>query len=133
MAPSPGQGCCLSRPQTFRMYGLFDIGNASTKSPRQSFEPSDETLYSAGFGFRWNFSDRANLRFDYAYGFEDTVFYDEGGRVHVGLSDCSGRDPEPTEVRAVAEVVNGFRGVTLPDETLDEFRYVAISRTCRNS
>ena len=40
------------------------------------------------------------------------------------LSDCSGRDPEPTEVRAVAEVVNGFRGVTLPDETLDEFRYL---------
>ena len=93
LGPKPWQGCCLSRPQTFRMYGLFDIGNASTKSPRQSFEPSDETLYSAGFGFRWNFSDRANLRFDYAYGFEDTVFYDEGGRVHVGFVGLFGPRP----------------------------------------
>ncbi len=93
LGPKPWRTCCCGRDQTLRVYGLLDARNASIETPRQSFEPADETLYSAGVGLRWNFSDRANLRFDYAYGFEDSAFFNEGGRVHVGFVALMGPRP----------------------------------------
>jgi hemolysin activation/secretion protein len=93
LGPKPWRYGCGDRRQTLRVYGLFDAGTAFVESPRQSFEPEDETLISTGVGMRWNFAERANLRLDYAYGFNDSTLFDKGGRIHVGLVALLGPRP----------------------------------------
>lgn len=91
--PKPWKYCWGDRRQTLRAYGLFDIGTAWVESPRDSFEPEDETLTSIGVGMRWNIAERTNLRLDYAYGFNSSPLFDSGDRIHVGFVSLLGPRP----------------------------------------
>ncbi len=92
LGPRPWRWCGHGHQQSLRVYTLFDAGQAVIEDP-QPTEVRDEVLYSAGAGLRWSLGDRTNLRVDYAYGFEDSAFFNEGGRVHVGLVSVFGPRP----------------------------------------
>ncbi len=92
LGPKEWRSSCRDTQHTVRVYGLFDAGTAFIDDPIPG-EPKDETLYSAGAGLRWNIAQRANLRLDYAYGFNDSIFYEKGGRIHFGFVGLFGPRP----------------------------------------
>jgi hemolysin activation/secretion protein len=92
LGPKPAEWNAWGKSQTLRMFGFVDAGTGFIQNP-QGFEPASETLASAGMGLRWNCSERTNLRLDYAYGFTDSDFYDDGGRIHVGFVSLFGPRP----------------------------------------
>lgn len=92
LGPAQRTFCAFGKRNALRIYGLLDLGEAYIEDPLPG-ESDDEFLISAGAGLRWSLGDRTNLRLDYAYGFEDSLFFDDGGRIHLGLVSVLGPRP----------------------------------------
>jgi len=61
-----------------------DIGYVSIKNP-EVFEEDSSTIYSAGLGLRVSVAERAQMRFDWGFPFEETAESESSGRGHVSL------------------------------------------------
>ncbi|MCG8650857.1 MAG: hypothetical protein MI861_13545 [Pirellulales bacterium] len=84
--------CVRGQNSSLRTYALLDLGKAYIEDELPG-EPEDEFLISTGVGMRLAIGDRTNLRLDYAYGFEDSQFFEGDGRIHVGLVSVFGPRP----------------------------------------
>ena len=92
LGPKKWKRCLWGQEHTFRLYGLVDVGQAIIEDPLPG-ETHDEILASAGVGFRWAIGDHTNMRVDYAHGFEDSRFFNDDGRVHIGFVSVFGPRP----------------------------------------
>ena len=92
LGPATRKFCWGGTQHSLRVYSLFDIGEGDTEDALAG-EPDDELLISAGAGLRWAIGDRTNLRLDYAYGFEESAFFNDNGRIHLGLVSVFGPRP----------------------------------------
>jgi hemolysin activation/secretion protein len=79
-------------PKSLRAFAFFDYGGGYVRNP-QPGDVVSETLASVGAGFRFAWSDRTSVRFDYGYGLSDVVGATNDHRAHVGVVYVMGPRP----------------------------------------